>query len=308
MMENAKNDLLKIKGNVFNIQKFSVNDGPGIRTVVFLKGCPLRCRWCANPESQKTQMQILHDQKKCVSCQSCAAVCPVKAIRYENGRIIIDEERCLGCEKCVHTCRHQALKAEGKERSVEEVMKTVRQDQVFYEESHGGLTLSGGEIMMQPEFSRALLQTAKEEGIHTCVETTGYTDEIVFLSVIEYADALLIDFKQSDPLKHEQGTGVRNEQIINNISLALKSQKDCVIRIPVIPFFNETKEDALHMAETLKNMGASEVQLLPFHQFGENKYHNLNQTYAYEDVPALHEEDLQDVLQIFINEGLNAHF
>lgn len=295
-------------GVVFNIQKFSVNDGPGIRTVVFLKGCPLRCRWCSNPESQLCRVQILWDQKKCLGCGHCAAVCPHEAIKLADGVVLIDSNACAGCRKCVPECPGHALKAEGERKSVEEVMRVVMQDLPFYEESGGGITLSGGEMLAQPDFAAELLRAAKEEGLNTCCETTGFAPKETFLKVIQNIDYLLFDMKHWDPVRHREGTGVTNDLPLQNMKLAIELGKEVLPRIPVIPGYNDSLEDAEGLALRLQEVGADRCQLLPFHQFGENKYHMLGRKYEYEDTPALHREDLQEYLQIFPEHGIDAFF
>lgn len=299
---------MSANGTIFNIQKFSIHDGPGVRTTVFLKGCPLRCKWCANPESQLVEVQILHDQKKCVGCETCVHVCPQKAIEVKNGRIVIHTDRCTGCRTCIQNCPSMALSYEGETKNVEEVVEICLQDLDFYEESDGGVTISGGEGMTQPDFVKELLLRLKEHGIHTAIETTGYAPDSVFQELAPMFDLLLFDVKQYDSLKHKEGTGVGNEQIIKNLRWAIQKGLDVLPRIPVIPNFNAVLEDAAGIAALLKEVGASKVQLLPFHQFGENKYHLLGKTYEYEHVEALHPEDLSDYQKVFLDAGLECFF
>lgn len=299
---------MSANGTIFNIQKFSIHDGPGVRTTVFLKGCPLRCKWCANPESQLVEVQILHDQKKCVGCETCVHVCPQKAIEVKNGRIVIHTDRCTGCRTCIQNCPSMALSYEGETKNVEEVVEICLQDLDFYEESDGGVTISGGEGMTQPDFVKELLLRLKEHGIHTAIETTGYAPDSVFQELAPMFDLLLFDVKQYDSLKHKEGTGVGNEQIIKNLRWAIQKGLDVLPRIPVIPNFNAALEDAAGIAALLKEVGASKVQLLPFHQFGENKYHLLGKTYEYEHVEALHPEDLSDYQKVFLDAGLECFF
>ena len=295
-------------GVIFNIQKFSVNDGPGIRTVVFFKGCPMRCRWCSNPESQLAKMQVLWDQKKCARCHHCMDICPAQAISLKHDHIHINAAKCTGCRQCVLECPGKALELEGDIKTVQDVMDVVMQDKVFYEESSGGITLSGGEFLSQPDFAEELLLASKEKGLHTCCETTGFADPEIFNRVIENLDYILFDMKHWNSAKHIEGTGVGNDLPVSNMKRAIKMGKEVLPRIPVIPGFNNSPEDAAGLANALQEAGAKKCQLLPFHQFGENKYSLLDQTYDYQNVPSIHREHLQDYLQIFINCGIDAFF
>lgn len=296
-------------GILSHIQKFSVNDGPGIRTVVFFKGCPLRCLWCANPESQSPRPQILWEEKKCADCRHCIDICPARAVTLRSGHIHIDHAACTGCKKCAAECPKRALTPEGEKKSVKEVMDIVLQDLPFYEESGGGITLSGGEFLSQPAFAKELLCAAKENGLHTCGETTGFAAPEVFDEVTAQIDCLLFDLKHWDSEKHRAGTGVTNELPLSNMRRAIAGGKEVLPRIPVIPGFNDSLKDAARLADTLaKYAGAEKCQLLPFHQFGENKYRLLDQPYALEDVPSLHREELGDYLQVFLDCGIDAYF
>ena len=295
-------------GVVFNIQKFSVNDGPGIRTVVFFKGCPLRCQWCSNPESQSTKVQILWDTKKCVHCLHCIDTCKQNAVKEVNNEIHIDCKACIGCLECEQECPQNALKHEGDTKTVQQVLNIVKQDEVFYEESGGGITLSGGELLMQSEFACELLKACKEENIHTACETTGFASPEVFLKVIENIDYVLFDMKHWDTQKHKEYTGVENTLIKENIKQAIASGKTVLPRIPVIPGFNDSLHDAEMFSQQFKELGIQRVQLLPFHQFGENKYSLLNKEYAYRNTTALHKEDLIPYQNIFLAHGIEAFF
>ena len=295
-------------GIIFNIQKFSVNDGPGIRTTVFFKGCPLHCRWCANPESQLPQVQILWGQKNCINCHHCIKTCPQKAINLTENHIQINSTLCDGCKKCVRECPGKALESEGERKTVEEIIQVVLQDQAFYEESGGGLTISGGELLLQPVFAYELLLAAKEEGIHTCCETTGFANTTTFDQVMEHVDYILFDMKHWNLEEHKKGTGTSNELPLLNMQKAISSGKIVLPRIPVIPGFNDSINDAQAFSNVLHKIGAKTCQLLPFHQFGENKYHLLNLKYDYENYPPLHKEDLCDYLNVFIKNNIHAFF
>lgn len=251
-------------GKIFNIQKFSINDGPGIRTTVFFKGCPLSCRWCSNPESQNRN----------------AAIADAMA----------DETYC------------------GREVTVEEVMAEVRKDMPFYEESGGGMTLSGGEVLQQMDFAIALIEAARAENIHVAVETTGYTSPERFRRFAPLPDLYLFDFKHYDREMHHQGTGVYNDIILENLRVAVATGREVIARIPVIPGFNTGLLRARGMAQALVDAGVRTVHLLPFHQFGEKKYEELGVPYEYKGVKQLHPEVLGRYRQEFVDRGLLCSF
>lgn len=296
------------KGITFNIQKFSIHDGPGIRTTVFFKGCPLRCEWCSNPESQIKNVQILHDQSKCSYCLSCVAACPNGAITYEDNKIIINEDKCVGCLTCVNSCPNRALSYEGDYQTVDEIVDICMQDIDFYEESGGGVTISGGEGMSQPEFLKKLISELKKNSVHVAIETTGYVKKEIFEELAKELDLLLFDVKHYDREKHYNGTKVYNDLIVENLKWAIDNGIEVLPRIPVIPDFNDSLEDAEGLAKLLVEVGAKKVQLLPFHQFGEKKYELLNRNYKYKNKKALYPEDLEEYQKIFLDKGLNCFF
>lgn len=296
------------KGITFNIQKFSIHDGPGIRTTVFFKGCPLRCEWCSNPESQIKNVQILHDQSKCSYCLSCVAACPNGAITHEDNKIIINEDKCVGCLTCVNSCPNRALSYEGDYQTIEEIVDICMQDIDFYEESGGGVTISGGEGMSQPDFLKKLIAELKKNSVHVAIETTGYVKKETFEELARELDLLLFDVKHYDREKHYNGTKVYNDLIVENLKWAIDNGIEVLPRIPVIPDFNDSLEDAEGLAELLVEVGAKKVQLLPFHQFGEKKYELLNRNYKYKNKKALYPEDLEEYQKIFLDKGLNCFF
>lgn len=296
------------KGITFNIQKFSIHDGPGIRTTVFFKGCPLRCEWCSNPESQIKNVQILHDQSKCSYCLSCVAACPNGAITHEDNKIIINEGKCVGCLTCVNLCPNRALSYEGDYQTIEEIVDICMQDIDFYEESGGGVTISGGEGMSQPEFLKRLIAELKKNSVHVAIETTGYVKKETFEELARELDLLLFDVKHYDREKHYNGTKVYNDLIVENLKWAIDNGIEVLPRIPVIPDFNDSLEDAEGLAKLLVEVGAKKVQLLPFHQFGEKKYELLNRNYKYKNKKALYPEDLEEYQKIFEDKGLNCFF
>ena len=296
------------KGMVFNIQKFSIHDGPGIRTTVFLKGCPLRCRWCSNPESQLSKTQILYDASVCIQDGACIQACPQQAVQRKGSRIVINDAQCLGCLRCIATCKAKALQVEGVSRDADEVVATCLQDRDFYEESQGGVTLSGGEALAQPSFAKALVLRLKQEGIHVAVETTGYIQPAVFQKLAPLFDLLLFDIKHYDTEQHVLGTGVNNDLILENLAWSVKHQLCVLPRIPIIPGYKASLQDAKGLAALLTSLSIQRVQLLPFHQFGEKKYEMLNRDYEMKHKKALYPEDLRDYQQIFLNQGIDCFF
>ncbi|MEG0276608.1 MAG: glycyl-radical enzyme activating protein [Coprobacillus sp.] len=296
------------KGIIFNIQKFSIHDGPGIRTTIFLKGCPLKCQWCANPESQLQNIQILYDYEKCTHCLSCVKSCPHLAIQYINNRIVIDQKLCTGCLTCIHCCPQHALSNEGNNKEIDDIVRECLQDKDFYEESDGGITISGGEGMSQPDFLKELVKELKTHNLHLAIETTGYIKKEIFQELSVLFDLLLFDVKHYDSEQHFKKTGVHNTLIIENLKWAIKNNIEVLPRIPVIPDFNDTLEDAKGLANLLIEVGVQKVQLLPFHQFGEKKYEMLNLEYVYKNKKALHPEDLVDYQQVFLDKGIHCFF
>ena len=296
------------KGTIFNIQKFSIHDGPGIRTTVFFKGCPLRCEWCANPESQEIKKQVLYHEDDCIHCLTCVKTCPRQAITHQEGHIVIDHSLCDQCGECVKACPKHALTMEGEEKTVEEIVDVCMQDIDFYEESGGGVTFSGGEAMMQYNFMMALLKALKEKHVNVAIETTGFIDHERFKKVAPLFDLLLFDVKQADETKHKHGTGVSNAIIKENFRWSMQNGLNVLPRIPVIPHFNDTLEDAKEIADYLVDAHATKVQLLPFHQLGEKKYQLLGRNYDLSHEEPYHKEDLEDYRQVFLDHGLDCFF
>ena len=294
------------QARIFNIQKFSVNDGPGIRTTVFFKGCPLRCAWCANPESQLTSTQLLWDEAKCCHCRTCVRTCDCRAIVYENGKVCLHPERCRHCSACLSACPTGALTEEGRMVTTDEVLEECLKDLPFYEESGGGVTLSGGEALLWPDFCTELLEKLHQQGIHTAIETTGYAPAQTFQRVAAHLDYLMMDMKHYDRDKHIQGTRIGNRHILANMKWAIENGKEVLVRIPVIPGFNNAPEDVAGFAAKIKEVGAKRVQLLPFHQFGEKKYQFLTREYAYTGVNNLHPEDISWMVDLLKKEGVDA--
>lgn len=254
----------KLTACIFNIQKFSLHDGAGIRTVVFFKGCPLRCYWCSNPESQK------------------------------------------GTPEDMWNTSQGKYTTVGEYRTIDEVIDEVMQDVLFYEESGGGVTLSGGEVLYQAEFATELLRLLKEKGIHTATETTGYAKQEVFAAYLKQVDTLYFDVKHYDSEKHREGIGVTNELILANLAYSLKHHDQLIVRIPVIPHFNDSPQDAEKFAQLFNQLKVKEIELLPFHQYGQQKYDNLKRDYRMADIPQLHTEDLAYFGDIMEDHGITC--
>ena len=297
---------------VFNIQKFSLNDGPGIRTVVFLKGCPLRCAWCANPESQQRVPQLEWKESACVGCGACLAAAPDTPACVRSGKRHIDVRAIRGdtpeAQAAMHACPAHALTLVGETKTVEEVLRVCLQDQPFYEDSGGGVTLSGGEALTWPAFCEELLAALRAHGIDTCIETEAHVAPQVFRHITPLIDHLLIDLKQVDPVKLRVHARAQAELMLENLRWALANHTDVLPRTPVIPGFNDSLEDARAMARWLREAGGTRVQLLPFHNYGESKYALLDMPYQLQSVKNLHPEDLQDYRQAYLDEGIEAFF
>jgi pyruvate formate lyase activating enzyme len=266
---------------VFNIQYYSLHDGAGIRTVVFLKGCPLRCRWCCNPESQRPEPELFFIKKRCIGferCGLCAAACPSGAIGRNGGAVCIDRTHCAACAvfPCSAACPAKALEVKGREMTAEAILDAVEREEIFYHHGGGGLTLSGGEPLMQGEAIIELLRKAKQRRLNTAMETCGYGNYVLLREAARYLDALFFDIKSLDDTKHIEWTGVSNKPILENFS-ALRSGfpgLQLMARTPVIPGFNDTPEDL----ERIRRAAGPFHEMLPFHGWGEWKYEALGRT------------------------------
>lgn len=294
-----------MKANIFNIQKFCLHDGPGIRTTVFFKGCNLRCSWCANPESQRSPRELTLDRDLCRRCGICAEKCPAGARRME-GTPVVDASACTGCAGCLEVCPAQAIGMEGREAGLEEILEEVKKDKAFYDHSGGGVTFSGGEVLLQQEFALELARKLHDEGIHVAAETAACVPQERFEAFLKEMDYIFIDLKHHDSLRHREGTGLGNEMALSNIRIAVASGKPMKIRIPVIPGYNDAIADAEAFAYLLRSLNIREVQLLPFHQLGEKKYSLLGREYSHRDVPQLHREDLNAYAEAFARLGVRA--
>ncbi|MCS7108299.1 MAG: glycyl-radical enzyme activating protein [Sulfolobales archaeon] len=274
----------QIKGLIFNVQRYSIHDGPGIRTLVFIKGCPLRCLWCCNPEGQLARPEVMYFRNYCTRCRKCVEVCPAGAIKLRNGDVVFDKNLCNSCGTCVEVCPNNARKLVGMYVTVDDILKEVLKDMKFYARSGGGLTVGGGEPFSQHEFLKELLWKAKEYSIHTAVETSLYTSTNLISGVMKHVDYLFVDIKHIDPVKHMKLTGVSNELILNNIRYVIEEgligPKDFVIRIPIIPNVNDDHENLKGISEFISSLKYEvSVELLPYHELGKHKYEALGRDY-----------------------------
>jgi len=281
-------------GTIFNIQKFCVNDGPGIRTTVFFKGCPLNCVWCHNPESKRAVPEVFYNASKCIKCGRCMAKCKKGCHDFSSGDHIYIRSECAVCGECCEYCPAEALEVAGYEITAEDAMKEVLKDKVFYDNSGGGMTLSGGEPMMQFDFALELMKTAKENGLHTCMETCGFADEEKYRQIAVYTDIFLFDYKITDPVSHKKYTGVSNDKILSNLFMLDDMGKNTILRCPIIPTINDTEKHLLAIAETankLKNV--LEVNIEPYHPLGSGKSEMLGRDYILKDLTFPEEETVK---------------
>ncbi len=279
---------------IFNIQKFCVNDGPGIRTTVFLKGCPLNCIWCHNPESKKIVPEVFYNESKCIKCGKCMAKCGKGAHSFTPECHNYDREKCVVCGKCCDACPTEALEVAGYEISATDALKEVLKDKIFYENSGGGMTLSGGEPMMQFEFALELMKKAKENGLHTCMETCGFADEDKYREIAQYTDIFLFDYKITNPKEHKKYTGVTNEKILSNLFMLDSLGKNTILRCPIIPTINDNEEHLLSIAETANKLSnILEINIEPYHPLGKGKSEMLGKDYPLKDLSFPEEETIK---------------
>jgi pyruvate formate lyase activating enzyme len=293
---------------VSNIQGYSIHDGPGIRTVVFLKGCVLNCLWCSNPECISSKPEVGFIKNLCKSCGNCAAVCQQGALTFEGQHPRIDRKKCIGCGDCALACKYNALVSYGMKMSLQEVLEAIKRDKVFYDASGGGVTVSGGEPLLQAEFVRALFDECHKIAIHTCIETSGCVDSSTFLSVLPATDYVLFDIKHLNPDKHLQFTGQSNIKILANAKLLAESGVEYLFRMPLIPGVNDDLQNIKETADFLKSLGnnANRIELMPYHRLGESKYDALNRQYAFRGVSPFKPEKVESVKQIFEANGITC--
>ena len=297
-----------IRPLIFDIKRYAINDGPGIRMVIFLKGCNLRCAWCHNPESVSTMKEQMYAVAKCIRCGICVAACSEEAISLFPDGIETDASLCKKCGRCADVCPTKALELSGKPLSVDEIMKEIEKERVFFEQSGGGITISGGEPLLHPEFLIELLDECGRQGVHRAVDTAGLVNSKILLEVAKRTDLFLFDLKLMNPEKHRKWVGVPNEEILKNLTLLAKSGANINIRIPLIGGVNDDAENieaTAHFVAALSGERKS-VNLLPYHKIAQSKYQKLGRTDEFQLLEEPTKESQQRALEIFANHGIEA--
>ncbi|MGL4912734.1 MAG: (2S)-3-sulfopropanediol dehydratase activating enzyme [Romboutsia sp.] len=305
------------RGIILNIQRFTIHDGPGLRTELFLKGCPLKCEWCGNPESWKTYRQTGIYTTKCISCNkcgSCREVCPDRSmLNFTDGKLTsIDRSKCTNCLLCYDACPSDAIKQWGKTMSVQECMKEIRKDKGYYDRSGGGVTISGGEPLLQSDFVLEVFKACKDEGIQTCLESSFYAEWKDIEKILSYTDIIISDIKHMDTEIHKKHTGVHNAKILENLKKLIKEERELILRIPVIPNINDDMENIKATADFIINELDGRVrtlQLLSFMRLGEEKYYSLGMPYKMKDVNVDREsfqEHVKTLAEYFNSRGIHC--
>jgi pyruvate formate lyase activating enzyme len=290
---------------VFNVMRFATQDGPGIRTTVFFKGCPLSCWWCHNPESQNFQPDRMYFEERCRRCLDCVTACPQHAIQLDDGRISTSDA-CTCCGECTEVCMAEARQIVGRRYTVEELIAEVEKDLIFFDDSGGGVTLSGGEPLSQPVFAAEFLIACRDRGIGTVLETCGFATSDTFLTVALLADQIFFDLKFVDPEKHRLYTGVPGDRILRNLEALIARGHAVTMRIPVIPGINDSVRDVAQFAAYLGNLRPPRVELLPYHRTGAGKYQRLGLQYKIDETPEPSQEQLAVFGDVLRGAGLNV--
>lgn len=284
---------------IFNIQKCSIHDGNGLRTLVFLKGCPLHCRWCANPESQSYEEEIMEIPRKCIHCGACQRVCPKAAISLVDDDFVINRTLCKKCLRCVDVCYAQSKELAGEEMDVDEVFKEIYKDRLYYELYGGGVTFSGGEPLTHPKFLTEIAKKCKHFRINTAIETCGYGDYDKFKEALPYIDSIFFDIKHIDSEIHQKLTGAGNEAIIRNLKSISSHGIPITVRTPVVPGYNDSAANIAGIATLIKDIPeVKEYELLPYHNLGSGKYTSLGRPYVLSDVEPPEEEQIIQLVKL----------
>ncbi len=300
----------ELMGEVFDIERYAIHDGPGIRSVVFMKGCPLRCLWCQNPEGQAKGRELMYFNNKCIGCKRCLAACSRKALTFDGEGLKVDKKLCVSCGCCEKVCCSQALKSVGKKMTVQQALKAVERDLSFYNNTEGGVTISGGEPLLQPEFVLELLKSCKGNYIHTALETCGFVKWEHLEKTLDYLDWLFFDLKAISPEKHQKLTGVSNEIILDNLQKLAGVRIPLVVRIPVVPGCNDDQREiggiVKFVKEKVKNVNV--IELMPYHTLGETKYKTLGMDYELKGLKPLVEEEVKPFKEIVEGYGFKTEY
>lgn len=304
------------EGFIFNIQRFSTEDGPGIRTTVFFKQCPLKCIWCHNPESISKDRQLEWFKHKCIGCNSCIDSCKYKALSFNDNGLIIQRDVCIGCGECSDECPSTALHMWGKYWNLNDLFHEIQKDKVYYTQSEGGITVSGGEPTIQSDFILKFLKMCKENGINTALDTCGYSSEQIYKTILPYVDLVLFDIKEIDIEKHQQYTGVPNDLILRNavwiVNYIKKNNKQFWVRTPIIPNYTATEENIIGIGEFIVNKLSNIPErwdLLSFNQLCIDKYSRLDMDWILKDEPLMTQEEIESFIKVAEGTGVkNVHW
>lgn len=298
-----------MKGNIIDIKKFTIHDGPGIRSTVFLKGCPLNCVWCHNPEGIENKVNLWYFEKKCIKCRKCISACLNKAVSIAEKpqpHIVINKEKCTNSGKCVEVCPTTALCFDGKEVSVQDVVQVLLDDKAFYQQSGGGITISGGDPLYQSRFSLDILKACKSENIHTAIETCMYSNRDILENFIDFVDLFIVDIKLFDSNDHKKYTGLRNELIKSNFEYLAFRKANIMVRIPLIPGITATRENIGNISKFVYNTGSSiPIELMNYNPLAENKYRLMSKSYdVLNGMKPLSESELDELYRIVKGESV----